>query len=223
MPKLSLNSGPRLYTGDSGLKVPSVSTVLGILDNREWASAFILKNGRRNLDRLQYDAAGLGTRIHALADQLAWDRGVAVDPEMELYAEALREFFDLHVRRVIATELSLVSEKERVGGTCDLVCELHSGQIAVVDFKSKKNGGITARDRAQTAGYALLLGEHGYKVTQRVIVRIHTSEEKRGKWYCKNAEDHWGDVRAFRSAVELWWWRSGKKIAKKTATINADQ
>lgn len=212
MPKLSPKASPRLYTGGSGLKVPSVSEVLGILDNREWATAFILKNGRRELDRLQHDAAGLGVRIHALADRLAWDREHQAEAELTPYARALQEFFSTHVRRVIATELSLVSETERFGGTCDLVAEMNLGEIAVIDWKSKKSAGVTARDRAQTAGYALLLGEHGYRVTKRIIVRLHTKPGWEGRFYVRHAEDHWGDVRAFRSAVELWWWRHGGRF-----------
>lgn len=216
MPKLRLTTGPRTYvtSGGSGpqIQVPSVTTVLGILDDKTWMNKVLQSRGRKELDRLCGDAAVLGTRIHALADRLAWDREYKPDPDLEPYAEALREFLDTHVRRVIATELSLVSEKERVGGTCDLVAQMQDGSIAIIDWKSKKNGGITARDRAQTAGYALLLGEHGCRVTQRVIVRLHTKPGWEGRWYCRRAEDHWGDVRAFRAAVTLWHWKNHKKL-----------
>lgn len=192
--------------------------MLDVLNNREWASAFILKNGRKELDRISNEAAQLGTKIHAVAESVARDRDYQPDdPALEPYANAAREFMDTHVRRVIATELSLASERERVGGTMDLVCELQSGHIAVVDWKSKKSGGVTDVHRCQTAGYALLLREHGYKVQRRIVVRLHTSEDRRGAWYARSAVDHAGDVRAFRACVELYWFRHGHKLRKKKA------
>lgn len=193
--------------------------MLGILDDKTWMTRVLQQKGRRELERIGGESAILGTRIHALADRLAWDREYRPsEQELEPYASALREFLDQYVARVIATELSLVSETERVGGTMDLVCEMKDRSIAVVDFKSRKNGGITAKDRAQVAGYALLLREHGYKINRRVVVRLHTSEEKRGRWYCRFAENHAGDVEAFRAAVTLWHWQKGKKLeGKKSA------
>lgn len=218
MPKLSINKDdPRLYKA-GGIFVPSVTTALGILDDHRWMTRVLQARGQRELDRIGNDAAALGTRIHAVADRLAWDRDYQTEPELKPYARALREFLDQYVSQAIATELSLASEAERVGGTMDLVCEMKDKSIAVVDFKSRKNGGVTAKDRAQVAGYALLLREHGYKVNRRIVCRLHTSEEKRGRWYCRFAEDHAGDVRAFRAAVELYWWKHGKKLeGKKSA------
>lgn len=215
MPILRSNE-PKMYEV-GGKKYPSVTTVLKVLRNNEWASAFVLKNGRRELDRLRDDAAALGTRIHAVAERVARDRDHRPTGEMRPYADAVREFLNRHVRCVIATELSLASATERVGGTMDLVCELMDGSVAVVDFKSKRSGGVTDVHRCQLAGYALLLREHGYGVQKRIVVRLHTSEERRGKWYAKSATDHAGDVRAFRAAVELYWWRHGGMLRKRAA------
>lgn len=208
MPKLRLTTGPRTYvtSGGSGpqIQVPSVTTVLGILDDKTWMNKVLQSKGRKELDRLCGDAAVLGTRIHALADRLAWDREYEPDPDLEPYAGALREFLDTHVRRVIATELSLVSKKERVGGTCDLVAQMQDGSIAIIDWKSKKGSGVVRRDRVQVAGYALLLREHGYRINKRVIVRLHTKPGWEGRWYARSCNEHTSDVEAFRAAVTLW-------------------
>lgn len=186
--------------------------MLKVLEDQTWMNSYIARKGRRELDALKNDAAVLGTKIHTLAQEIAWRRGAFAEAGMEPYAEAVREFYDTHVRTVVFTEKSLTSELERVGGTLDAYVELQDGSMAVVDIKCKRTAGITDVNRAQTAGYALLLREHGFEVNKRVVLRIHTSEEKRGRWYARSAPDHEGDVRAFRAAVELYWWRNRRKL-----------
>ena len=198
--------------------MPGVTTVLKVLEDTAWMNSYIARKGRRELETLRNNAAVLGTKIHLEAQRIATDRAYEPeDPEMRPYALAIREFYALHVRRVIATELSLVSDKERVGGTMDLYAEMVTGELAVIDVKSKRASGITDVNRAQTAGYALLLRDNGFAVNRRVVLRLHTSEEKRGRWYAKSAPDHAGDVKAFRAAVELYWWRHGSKLRKRAA------
>lgn len=217
MPKLTISeSTPRLYEVRGGF-VPGVTSVLKFLEDKEWMNAYIARKGRRELDTVRDNAAVLGTRIHHLAHNLAWQRGAFVETGLEPYGKAIREFYEAHVRTVVHTELPLVSEKERVGGTLDLYCELSDGSMAVVDLKCKRSAGITDVNRVQTAGYALLLREQGFEINKRVVLRLHTSEEKRGRWYAKAAPDHAGDVRAFRACVELYWFRHGARLRKKSA------
>jgi hypothetical protein len=193
-----------------------VTEVLRILEDTVWTNAYIARNGRRELDTLRNNAAVLGTKIHVVARQVAQDRDYEPgDPEMAPYAGALKEFYDAHVRRVIATELSLVSANERVGGSLDAYVQLHSGEYAVVDVKAKRTAGITGRDRVQTALYELLLREHGYTVNRRIVVRLHTGEEKRCRWYAKSAANHIADVRTGRTCVELWHCLNAAKMRKK--------
>lgn len=215
MPKLKTSEfTPRLYEARGGF-VPSVTQCLKFLENKEWMNAYIARKGKRELDLVRDNAAALGTRIHSLANQIAWNRGTFPETGFELYANAIREFYDQHVQTVVHTELSLASERERVGGTLDAYVQMQDGSMAVVDLKCKKSAGITDVNRVQTAGYALLLREQGYEVNKRIVLRIHTSEEKRGRWYAKSAPDHEGDVKAFRACVELWHFRHAKKLRPK--------
>lgn len=214
MPKLNPKGGNtlRVYTGAGGTPVPSVTEVLRVL-NGEWMNAFLARAGRREVARVMNDAAALGTKVHALADRLAWDRGVKVEPEMEPYAEAVREFLDLHVRRVIATELSLSSERLGFGGTVDLVCELQDGSIACADYKTV-SGGVTKTHKLQVCAYGMLLREHGYKIQKRLVVKIHKSPDKLGKWYVRSASDHRLDVETFKSCLVVWHFMHGAKLRK---------
>lgn len=205
--------GPRLYetrAGSEKVMLPSCTEVLRVTEGN-WMNAWLQKVGRREVDRVMGEAAALGTRIHAVAERLAWDRGAEVEPEMEPYASAIREFLDTHVRRVIGTEMSFASAEMRFGGTCDLVAELTDGSVGVIDWKST-SGGVTKIHKLQTAGYALLLREGGYEINKRVVVRLHKAEEKQGQWYARAALDHRGDVEAFMAAVALWHFLHSSKL-----------
>ena len=175
--RISPSSAQALHTGHpaalrvAGGFVPSVTSVIRFLENKEWMNSYIARNGRRELDTIRDSAAVLGTKIHALAQEIAWNRATFCEPGMEPFGDAIREFYDAHVRTVVYTELPLVSERERVGGTLDAYVQLQDGSMAVVDMKCKRSTGITDVNRVQTAGYALLLREHGYEVNKRVVLR----------------------------------------------------
>jgi hypothetical protein len=58
---------------------------------------------------------------------------------------------------LVATEMGLVSERHRFGGTLDAVGKMPDGTIVLLDWKT--SGGIYADMLYQLAGYALLLDE----------------------------------------------------------------
>ncbi|MEJ7873337.1 MAG: PD-(D/E)XK nuclease family protein [Rubrobacteraceae bacterium] len=205
------DSGPRLYRGE-GFAVPSVTTVLQILE-KKYLEAWRHRVGRKEADRVMITATVLGTQVHSLANKLVWEDRLGatkVPADLELYALALRSFFTGHVAEPIKTELSLVSQRERVGGTLDLYCRLQDGSLAVVDYKTSAQ--LSREHGLQTALYALLLREHGYEVNQRLVVRV--KKDKPGEFYVREYKDHEGDVKAARACVELYWWQNRNKIAK---------
>lgn len=202
------DSGLRLYHG-RGFCVPSVTEVLGILERRH-LEAWRHRVGRQEADRQRTSAALIGTKVHGLAQTLTWDRTAPASKGMELYALAIRSFLAAHVQKPLKTELSLISERERVGGTLDLYCVLSDGTYAVIDYKTSAQ--LSREHGLQTALYALLLREHGYEVNRRIVVRI--KKDAPGQWYARSYADHTGDVKAARAAVELWHWLHGNKLLK---------
>lgn len=204
----------RIYTGPDGIQLPSVTTVLKLFENDSvWMNKVIASKGRKQLSRLRTEGAALGTKVHGLAHRIAHDRDYeSDDEEMAPFAQAIKELYAEHIAEVIQTEFSLVSAKERVGGTLDKYVILKTGEYAVIDMKAKKTQGITEKDRVQTALYALLLTDNGFPVQKRMVVRFHTKEGWRGRWYAKFANDHIRDVRMGRACVELWHSRYGHTL-----------
>ncbi len=205
------DSGPRLYRGE-GFAVPSVTTVLQILEKR-YLEAWRHRVGRKEADRVMVTATVLGTQVHSLANKLIWEKraGATKVPEsMKLYALALRSFFAGHVAEPIKTELSLVSERERVGGTLDLYARMQDGSYAICDYKTSAQ--LSREHGLQTALYALLLREYGYNVQKRLVVRI--KKDRPGEFYVREYNDHAGDVKAARACVDLWHWQNASKLKK---------
>src|SRR5215204_1823515 len=180
---------PRLYRG-RGFAVPSVTEVLTVADRRPY-EAWRRKVGQREAYRVMEEAKVLGTKVHAIGQLIAQDSLGTLEPEMQPYAKAIREFHKLHVRRVLGTEMSFTSREMGFGGTLDLYCELNDGTHAVVDYKTT-NAGLSREHGLQLAGYGLLLRERGYRVNKRVCVRLRKDEP--GKWYARVYKDHRADA-----------------------------
>lgn len=212
MPKLDLKGSNtfRSYSGAGGVVVPSVTEILKVLEG-DWMNAFLQRSGRREMNRVMNEAALLGTRVHAVAQMLAWDREAKVKQEMRPYASAIREFLDTHVRKVIVTEVSLCSERLGFGGTIDLIAEMMDGSIAVIDYKTSSSG-ITKIHRLQTCAYAMLAREAGYRVNKRIVVKIHKKEDRLGQWYARAATSHKEDVETFKACLVVWNFLHGSKL-----------
>lgn len=197
-------SGPRLYRG----LYPSVTEVLKVVE-KSYLDNWRRKVGAQEADILLRNASAFGTRVHTTAQQVAL--GEETEPDMELYALAVRSFLLEHVDEVLATEIELVSTKFKFGGTPDLYCRLKDGSLAVVDYKTTSQ--LSREHGLQTAAYALLCREHEMKVNRRLVVRI--KKDKPGTYYCRKYHNHGEDVQAFLSLLNFWWWRNGSSMEKR--------
>ena len=189
--------------------MPSVTEVLKVIEKRHLDS-WRHRVGHKEADRVTQNAKVLGTKVHSAAQMVAWGQDKKVPKEIKPYAEAVRSFLDRHVMEVLGTEVELMSQKHRFGGTLDLWCQLRDGSYAVVDYKTSSS--LTRDHNWQTAGYALLLRENGYRVNKRVVVRL--KKDKPGEWYARFCKDHLNDTQGFLACVNLWWALNRSKMDK---------
>lgn len=197
-------SGPniRLYRG----LFPSVTEVLKVLQ-KPHLDAWRNRIGAKAADGIMKDAAAFGTKLHAAAELIS--RNQDVDSDIAPYAVAVKEFYDRYVDQVISAELQLVSVTQRFGGTLDLHCLLKDGSYAVVDFKTSK--ALSQDHNWQTAGYAILLRENGYRCNKRLVVRV--KKDKPGEWHVRDCKDHAADVAGFLACRDLWWCLNRNRVA----------
>lgn len=195
------------YCTADGKRVPSVTTVLGVLNKPalvKWANNL----GLQGIDSSKYvdKLARIGTLAHLLAhceltgtppDLLPYSQ-----EEQTLALNALKSFHSwlrAHSVVLVASERPLVSEKHRFGGTIDLIAKV-DGALELVDFKTSK--ALYKEHLYQVAAYKELAKEHGHKIRRVRVLRIGRTVEEGFEEIVRPAlPDHW---KVFKSALEIY-------------------
>jgi hypothetical protein len=140
----------QVYKANDGKRVPSVTTVLKELG---WSSGGLMwwahKIGLQGieLNDARTKAADAGTVAHEMAscDITGKDPAsalVGVDPEVAQTASASFASYQSWRRmsrlELVASEVAMISEKYRVGGTLDAIA-MFDGGAGILDFKSSKD------------------------------------------------------------------------------------
>lgn len=159
-------SRPDKYLLQDGTQVPGVTTILGRFKDAGGLIHWAWRQGKDGLDyRESRDAAATaGSIAHDMVE--AWIHGgemVVLPTDDEETAEraqtafsAFRKWADQTKLKATHTEMPLVSERYRFGGTFDAL--LVDGRRAMGDWKT--SNGIYADYLAQIAAYAILWEEH---------------------------------------------------------------
>jgi len=147
------------------MRVPSVTTIIGKFKPAGGLIHWAWDLGSRGIDyrTVRDNAASCGTYAHAMVE--AWIKGQdpdTVDGPDELIMKA-RNAFQLFLKwagqtklRVTETEVPLVSEKYRFGGTLDAM--LVDGELSLGDWKTSNS--IHSDYLFQLAAYAILWEEN---------------------------------------------------------------
>lgn len=192
-----------------------MTEILSVVEKR-FLESWRARVGHREADKKKDEAQVLGTKVHTAAHLVALDLAVPHDSEIEAFVEAVKRFHADYVEEVLVAEKRLVSSDLMCGGTVDLVCRLKSGGVATVDFKTSAS--LQEQHNWQTAGYALLLREHGYRINHRAVVRI--KKDKPGEFYVRWCKEHEADARGFLACRDLWWSLNRRKMAKFRESSN---
>jgi hypothetical protein len=158
---------PSKYVLKDGTKVPGVTTITGRfkesggLIHWAWALGMDGKDYRKERD----DAATAGTIAHAMIDASIHGRPIPEPPAGAAQAQidGARQGFEAFLtwrRRVpielLATEVPLVSEAHRFGGTMDALGRI-DGVLVLLDWKS--SNAIYPEYLAQIGAYVILAEE----------------------------------------------------------------
>ncbi len=175
----------RYYLKD-GREVPGASTLSRIGDDLTGLKDASIKMAlERGLDSnvVWKRDADMGTGVHGMIQQLLQGKTIT-DPEVEgalITDELMKRTCWLCYRgweswyatsdfKVLETEMSVVSEKERFGGTFDALLE-RGGEVWVADWKTSKQ--FNHAMLVQIAGYAGIVNEVTTKEARRgLIVRL---------------------------------------------------
>jgi hypothetical protein len=136
--------------------------------------AWYAKHGVEGANQLRDEAADRGTQMHILFERYMAAQTIEMSTLSEFHSKALMsfdEFFRKDVAEVYAVEMLLYSDRHEFAGTCDLVCRLRNGKVAIVDFKS---GSSVYDDYAvQLEMYRLAWNEHAEAHGWPVVTEIY--------------------------------------------------
>ena len=186
MPEVEKSTKTKIHTvykTKNGVRVPSVTTVLGILDKPallNWA----WKCGCEGIDykAVRDIAGGIGTLAHYLIlchlKHETPDTSEYSAQDIDKAETCLLKYWDWEKENSITpvlVETSLTSERYGFGGTIDCLAQLN-GELILIDHKTGK--GIYPEMFYQLAAYRALLDEAGYQITSARILRIGRDESE---------------------------------------------
>ena len=241
----SFNTGSEVFS-----PLPSVTTIIGVLDKSGplvgWAKRETAACAVRNLEMLvrmretggdaaatdwlkkipdyQRDtAADVGSRIHALAEQINRGLEPAVTPDDAPFIDAYRAFLASFRPRFVAAEEMVVSLRHRYAGTLDAVAVI-DGETWLLDLKS--GSGVYPETALQLAAYgaADFIGRPGVARRFRLprasrFGVIHVRPQ--GARLIEYGVDR-STIAAFLEARQLYAWQQGpgKSVVGAVVTAN---
>lgn len=187
--KFEKTKAHQVYKCVDGGRVPGGSTIAGVA-MAYWGKGPLMqwawKEGHegRDFHKTRDQAADTGTLAHWLVELHVRSilDGKEYKPDMSDFTPAqaekaesaflhFLEWFDREKVVPIASELQLVSEVYRFGGTIDLLVR-RQGRDGVTLVDLKTSNGIYDEHRCQVAGYTQLAVENKYPITDSVVFRI---------------------------------------------------
>lgn len=170
-------SSHNLYKNAEGIEVPSVTTILKILNKpalQKWANFLGFK--RQNIDDVLSKSSTIGTLFHEAVE--CYLQEIYWIPIFENYEEesTIRQYMDnfitfrkQHEITPIFMEKSLHSKK--FGGTIDFY-GMFDEKKTIIDFKTSKSP--YSSYFLQLAAYVIMVEEKGYEVEQVGLICCNT-------------------------------------------------
>ena len=154
--------------------------------------------------RARDSAGGAGTTFHDFMERHAQ----GLEPELPTEqparrsAEALRDWYDAHVKRPISTERLVYHPDYEYAGKLDLFVELLNGTTAVIDYKGVTNFKYPpkAGHVGQGAAYCMALRLENIQVDSFILMEV---ERETGKLRVTQYKDLEREFEAFIWALNL--------------------
>ena len=211
--KLDRHKEHQKYFTSDGTQVPGGSTISKLGDDPGALIHWAWKLGceGKNYRDVSKEACDIGTLAHFyiecflnnqvadLSDYTQEER----DKALLCYHKFLDWWDEQHLEKV-ATEIQLVNEAYRYGGTIDLIAKKPNGDHVLIDFKTSKK--ISDSYWRQAAGYAALWDGNQppeKKITSHAILRIGKQDE--GDFEVVWKDDLSKEWNVFQKQVELYW------------------
>jgi genome maintenance exonuclease 1 len=163
--------GKRYYTTPDGVKLPSVTTVIGA-KGKEAIMKWRQRVGEEEANKISHKASSRGTNVHTLCE-----RYLNNEPPGNIMPDAFEMFLPLkpylnRINNIHYQEQALWSVKLGMAGRVDCIGE-YDGVLSVIDFKTSKR--IKKKEDidnyfAQCVAYACMYEELVGKPIDQIVV-----------------------------------------------------
>ena len=179
------------YKTESGKTYPSITTVLRVLDTKEWYPFWVAKVARdEGINEAQAEirckeigesSMMVGTELHKMAEEHLKDEDYTSDNKFEIdildLFNPLSEHLSDHVDKVHGLEIPIYSDDLELAGTADCIAE-YDGVLSIVDFKNSRKP--KTKSQCKSKHYFIQLCAYGkmwefctgQKIEQGVILVI---------------------------------------------------
>lgn len=169
------------YSTFDGTSVPGVTTIIGRFDDKSFLITWANKQGLAGVstEDIRNKAFAEGKEIHNVFESVVKRRPVEVRPEHQGFVDKLVEFLrELEVRDVLS-EIALVSEEHKFGGTPDLIVKTAQEETVIVDFKFANYIGVALA--YQMGAYRILVRENLRREPKRAVgIHLDKKSFKKG-------------------------------------------
>lgn len=187
------STGERFYISPNGIKLPSVTTVLGHFKKKamiEWRN----RVGHEEADKVSTRASLRGTKFHNMMEgYLRGEDGFldGVMPDMKQSFNDMKETLDL-VDNIHYIESPLYSENLGVAGRTDVIAEFGK-TLSIIDFKTstkqKKEQWIENYFEQGTA-YALMYEELVGLPIDQIVILIATDDSDKPQVFIRDKNQY---------------------------------
>jgi len=187
------STGERFYISPNGVKLPSVTTVLGHFKKKamiEWRNRI----GHEEANKITYRAANRGTKFHNMMEGYLRNEENFFDdvmPDIKQSFRDMQETLDL-IDNIHYIESPLYSEKLGVAGRTDCIAEF-GNVLSIIDFKtSKKQKKEEWIDNyfEQGTAYALMYEELVGKPIDQIVILIATDDSDKPQVFIRDKNQY---------------------------------
>lgn len=182
----------RFYKTQNGNLYSSVTSVLSKMNKKgiiEWRK----RVGEEEAERVSKQASARGTRVHKLCEDYILGKPLdRLNPFQKHLFEQIRSELDQNANDIHCLESKLYSDKLKLAGTVDLICNFNN-ELSVIDFKTSsklKKEEYIQNYFFQATCYSLMLQELSGLTAKQIVVIIAVEGENKPQIFIKRRKDY---------------------------------
>lgn len=189
------DTGPRQYITTEGNSYPSVTTVLGAVEDKSFLVEWKARVGEDEANKITNQSARRGTALHSICERYLLneeDYLQEISPIYVSFFKQIKPFLDEHLTVLFGCELPLYSDELKIAGTTDNF-SVYRQKNSIVDFKNSrrfKDYEDIEGYFVQTAIYALMIKERYQIDIEQLVILMAVEGSLKGSEFIKPLSEY---------------------------------